>query len=42
MNIALMSKMYSGLIGEIMTDVAKTEEAMLAKIKEIVKNERRI
>jgi hypothetical protein len=34
MNIALMSKMYFGLIGRIMTDVARTEEAMLSKIKE--------
>jgi len=38
MNIGLMSKMYFGLIREIMTDVAKTEAAMLSKINEIIKN----
>jgi len=32
MNIALMSKMYSGLIGEVMKDVASTEKKMLDKI----------
>jgi len=37
MNIGLMSKMYSGLIREIMKDVAKTEAAMLSRIKEKVK-----
>ncbi len=34
MNIALMSKMYLGVIGEVMRDVAETEEKMLAMIKE--------
>jgi len=34
MNIALMSKMYFGLIRQIMKDVARTEEAMLSKIRE--------
>lgn len=38
MNIGLMSKMYSGLIREIMTDVAKTEAAILSKVNEIIKN----
>ena len=38
MNIGLMSKMYFGLIREIMADVAKTEAAMLSKISEIIKN----
>ncbi len=34
MNIALMSKMYFGVIGEVMRDVAKTEEKMLERIRE--------
>jgi uncharacterized protein (DUF302 family) len=38
MNIGLMSKMYLGPIREIMTDVAKTEAAMLSKINGIIKN----
>jgi len=42
MNIGLMNKMYFGLINEIMTDVAKTEEAMLALIRESVKNKRQV
>jgi len=33
MNIALMSKMYTGTIARVMKDVAQTEEAMLEKIK---------
>jgi len=37
MNIALMSKMYFGVIGEVMKDVARTEEKMLRKIKSILK-----
>ena len=38
MNINLMSKMYSGTIKEIMTDVAQTEKAMLSKIEQQLKN----
>ena len=34
MNIALMSKMYFGVIGEVMREVAATEKEMLKKIKD--------
>ena len=34
MNIKLMSYLYTGLIKEIMKDVAKTEEEMIRKIRE--------
>ena len=34
MNIALMCKMYFGRIGAVMRDVARTEEAMLAQIRD--------
>jgi hypothetical protein len=38
MNIALISKMYFGVIGERMRGVAETEKKMLEKIKEKLKN----
>ncbi|NIA09376.1 MAG: DUF302 domain-containing protein [Nitrospiraceae bacterium] len=34
MNIALMSKMYFGTVGEVMREVAAAEKEMLKKIKE--------
>ncbi len=34
MNIALMSKMYFGVIGSVMRDVAASEKLMLLKIRE--------
>jgi uncharacterized protein (DUF302 family) len=37
MNIGLMSRMFSGTIKEVMTDVAKTEEAMLEEVRQILK-----
>ena len=33
MNIGLMSKLFSGVIGKVMKDVAQTEEEMLSKIR---------
>jgi len=36
MNIALMSKMYFGVIGEVMKDVADTEKKMLAEVRKRV------
>jgi uncharacterized protein (DUF302 family) len=37
MNIALMSKMYFGVVGEVMKEVAETEEKMLFKIRDLIK-----
>ncbi len=37
MNIGLMSKMYSGVIKEVMKDVAETESEMLNSIGKLVK-----
>jgi len=37
MNIALMGKMYSGVIGKVMKEVAETEAKILAKIKYALK-----
>lgn len=34
MNIGLMSKLFAGVTGTVMKDVAQTEEAMLSKIRE--------
>ncbi len=41
MNIALMSKIYFGVIGEVMRDVARTEEMMLERIRSILKNKKK-
>ena len=40
MNIGLMSRMFSGTIKEVMADVAKTEEAMLEKVRQIIKTKK--
>ena len=42
MNIGLMSKMYSGTVKNIMTDVATTEKQMVERIRETVKNHKEL
>ncbi len=39
MNIGLMSKMYFGVIGEVMREVARTEKALLREIRRRVKQQ---
>ena len=40
MNIALMSKMYFGVIGKVMKEVAETEKEMFSKIRRLVKEKK--